>query len=462
MAYYLYLLIALTPFLAVSPLIKWHGVPTGIIYGGLAGLFVIGTVIRKPGILKWKKIRKTPLAIPLLVFFAANVLSTFRTIVLGGFKAVHLSNLQELAYLVFATVFYWAMVNFIKSKQKVNQSLQAFLLGAAAASLYGLVMFIKTLAANNFSASDFAAVRLYGTAGEPQVFGGFLITILPLLAAAILYRLNFIRPLFYYPGAVLLLLALTATLSAGAMAGFGLAVIFLLLFIPYYNFRQLVSFVLIFVMVGSSVFVLSETVSPGYSAAFKTVTYKFTARIPSFDQLRDHDDNGMDGTYKVLQKSESGLDSIDSGYLPSVRSKVERSWFRAALWDMFNSAPVLGVGPGNFGYLYNSFRPAGSENPPYVPKPHNQYLEILAETGLAGALAFVWVLLGIAGIFYKSWRAANGENRKLLVGLAASLLAVGVHGYGFGILVHIQVWLLLAITVSFAGITNRTSGGRYI
>jgi hypothetical protein len=391
-----------------------------------------------------------PLVLPLIVFFAANVLSTALTIVQTGVQAVNLNILQELVYLLFTAVFYWVMVSFIDTKQKVNQSLQAFLLGAAAASMYGLVIFFKVLAASKFPAADFMAVRLYATAGEPQVFGGFLITILPLLAAAVLYRLNFTRPLFYYLGAVLLLLALTATFSAGALAGFGVAVIFLLLFIPYYNSRQMVSFMLIFVLVGSFTFILSVTSFPCYLSAFKAVAYKYTAQIPAFDKVRDKGDASIDGTYKALQKSESGLNSIDSRYLPSVRSKAERSWFRAALWNMFKSSPVLGVGPGNFGSLYKTFCPPGSEIPPYVPKPHNQYLEILAETGIVGTLAFVWVVLSAIGVMYKGWRAACRADRKLLTGIAASLAAVGVHGYSFGILVHIQVWIMLAIAVALA------------
>ncbi|MDT3700868.1 MAG: O-antigen ligase family protein [Thermincola sp.] len=459
MVYYLYLLIAVTPFLAVSPWLKWHGVPTGVIFGGLVGLLVIGTVIRSPELLRWQQIKKTPLVIPLILFFTANLLSTLWNVASRRMQMLQLSTAQELVYLLFATVFYWALVNSLDSRQKIYQSLQAFLTGAAVAAIYGLVKFYQVLAAAEFPLSDPTAVRLYGTAGEPQVFGGFLITLLPLLAAAILYKLNFTRPLFYYPAAVLLLLALTATFSAGALAGFGVAVILLLLFIPYYNFRQLVSLGLIFVLVGSLIFGLA-TAFPGYSSAFKAVTYKFTAQMPAFEKLREQGDTSLEGTYKALQKSESDSPAIDSKYLPSVRSKAERTWFRAALWNMFQSSPVLGIGPGNFGPLYDSFRPLGSESPPYVPKPHNQYLEILAETGLIGGVAFLWVLGSLGRLLYQCWQAANPEDRRLLLGLAASLAAVGVHAYSFGILVHIQVWLLLAITAAFAVIINPGAGGR--
>lgn len=455
MVSFLYLLFALTPFLAISPWVKWLGIPTGIIYGGLVGLLVIGTLIRQPELFRWNRIRQTPVVIPLLVFLAANLLSTSRTVVSGGVKAVHLSNLQDLVYLLFATVFYWVIVNSIESRQKVNQSLQAFVLGAAAASLYGLVEFFKNVAVTKSSAFDLTSFRLYGTADEPQVFGGFLIIILPLLAAAVLFKLNFSRPLFYYLGAAILLLALTATFSAGALAGFGMAVILLLLFIPYYNFRQLVSFLLIFVLVGSFIFVLSKAAFPGYLSGFKALTYKYTAQIPSFDKLRDKGDTSIDGTYQAMQKSASPSNAVENKYLPSVRSKVERSWFREALWNMFKSSPVLGVGPGNFGSLYKTFRSPGSEIPPYVPKPHNQYLEILAETGIIGALAFAWVVLSAAYTLYKGWQAAGRDDCKLLVGMAASIAAVGVHGYSFGILVHIQIWVMLALAVALALVSGR-------
>lgn len=461
MVYYLYFLITLIPFLVLSPLTKWFGVPTGIIFGCLAAVLVLGAAARHPDFFRWRKIKQTPLIIPLIGFIAANVLSVFRSLVLGGFQAVHLDTLQELVYFLFAAGFYWITVNFIDNKQKVNGSILAFMFGAVAASLYGLAMFYISLAGNNSATVDITYARLSATAGEPQVFAGFIISILPLVLAAVLYKISLLQSVPRYLSAFILLLALAATVSAGAIAGFGLALIILLLGVRLYNLRQLGAFLLVFVLVGGFFLTLAETAFPGYLSAFETIAYKYTAQIPAFSELRDKGDTSDEGTYKVLQKSESPSGAVDPKYFPSVRSKVERSWFRAALWNMFKSSPVLGVGPGNFGALYNSFRPPGSEKPPYVPKPHNQYLEILAETGLVGMLAFVWLVLSAVAILFRGWRTARRDDRKLLLGMAASLLAVGVHGYSFGILVHLQVWLLLAITMAWALILDKKAGGRY-
>lgn len=456
MNYYFYLLVFLIPFLILSPLQKVMGVPGGFIYAGLASFLILGLLIEKPERLKLRKILRTPLITPLILFFGATLISFANTVIRTGMKGVQADNLMEIGYLAFAIVFYWAAVTFIDEREKLIASIKAFAVGAVTASLYGLVrMFLAMVGSQYGSYYDWTVPRLAATAGEPQVFGGFIISVLPIFVAVMLYK---IRGFGVTPSRLVvltLLLALVLTYSAGAWAGFGLALVVLAACFTYYNFKSVLSVAVIFSLVALSLVLVDKTIYPHYFEAFSSIGYKIIGKVPPPEKFEGK------GTYETLAEySLPSPDSKDAKYLQSLRSKVERSWFRTALWEMFKSSPVLGVGPGNFGPLYRQFRPPGSEDPPYIPKPHNQYLEVLAETGIVGALAFGLVLIKLFLHILSAWLKASGENRKILAGLVASLLAVGVHGYSFGILVHLQVWLLLAITMALAAIIDKTAGGR--
>lgn len=94
--------------------------------------------------------------------------------------------------------------------------------------------------------------------------------------------------------------------------------------------------------------------------------------------------------------------------------------------------PVLGIGYGR-GPLKESLRPylKGTllENSP-VLHTHNVYVEIFAETGLVGLLAFLWLL---ASTWLQVWRTpagSDGRARSFKLALAASWIAAVVAGLG--------------------------------
>lgn len=111
---------------------------------------------------------------------------------------------------------------------------------------------------------------------------------------------------------------------------------------------------------------------------------------------------------------------------------------------MFIDHPILGVGPG--GYAENLDR-YGAQIPQlfdYLPTPHNAYVQMAAETGTLGLIAFV-LFLGaglVAGA--KAVRAASPDRRGLRVALLwsfATMCAAGLvvwpfsHGTGQAVLV---------------------------
>jgi len=94
---------------------------------------------------------------------------------------------------------------------------------------------------------------------------------------------------------------------------------------------------------------------------------------------------------------------------------------------MVGQYPVLGTGQGAFEYTFPVFDT--SERPGRAEHAENLYIEILAETGMVGALC-VLALIGIAVVvwFKKVWRGREPMDGALF-GLALGLVAVSFHAF---------------------------------
>lgn len=127
----------------------------------------------------------------------------------------------------------------------------------------------------------------------------------------------------------------------------------------------------------------------------------------------------------------------------AVRVQDESSRQRVLIWKdtlhMIRDRPLLGVGVGNF--AYNLPKYASRESAESLARmraavgmdlaayqAHNGYLEVLAETGILGLAAFLWMFYAVCGMFYRLLRRyAHGETDALSVGLVAAAAATLVH-----------------------------------
>lgn len=134
------------------------------------------------------------------------------------------------------------------------------------------------------------------------------------------------------------------------------------------------------------------------------------------------------------------------------------NWWQAAI-SMFAAHPLNGVGWGNFGNCYLVYRPNISLNTLYA---HNIVLQILAETGIPGLIAF-----GVLGtqnyrIYREQIRASNKNDLAL-----CTLLAIGgfflynLLDYSFYIpAVQLLFWFCVGTLVARTAETRSVS--RYI
>ena len=143
---------------------------------------------------------------------------------------------------------------------------------------------------------------------------------------------------------------------------------------------------------------------------------------------------------------------------------VGRVLLWATAWDYFLHSPVMGVGWGNFVDLYGS--DLTSLVPPGLYAVHNIYLQLLAETGLVGFVAFFYLVVQSWRQAWSQWRSSlDSLDRALAFGVLGALLSVLVHGFvdflfqtspQFGTL----FWVLLALLVASGRLQRKSALGR--
>lgn len=119
---------------------------------------------------------------------------------------------------------------------------------------------------------------------------------------------------------------------------------------------------------------------------------------------------------------------------------------------MFLASPVLGTGLGTYGDLYP--RMVGDGEPLYFA--HNDYAQLLAESGLVGLGLSMAPAVALAGAAKYFWRHAAGVDRTLGAAAWAALAGIGIHSF-FDWNLHVPANALL--TCVAAGLALASGAG---
>jgi O-antigen ligase len=118
---------------------------------------------------------------------------------------------------------------------------------------------------------------------------------------------------------------------------------------------------------------------------------------------------------------------------PSADAAIEqRLRFMESAWTVGVENPVLGYGYGR-DRLREGVKKEVDDAAElgFIPHSHNMYTELLAETGVLGLGAFLWmVCANLVGLLRRARSETSASSRILYFALAASLLAflVGILG----------------------------------
>jgi hypothetical protein len=133
--------------------------------------------------------------------------------------------------------------------------------------------------------------------------------------------------------------------------------------------------------------------------------------------------------------------------LPLLQQPGRWDLWRAAI-HLWQQRPLLGIGPDNFRRLYGSF--LGLKTSDQRIYANDLYLEVLANTGLTGFLAFMFVLLAVGCSFLRAWKSTRlPQDRMILAAAGLALGAYCAHGlvdYFFEFTsTYAQFWILAGI-----------------
>jgi putative inorganic carbon (HCO3(-)) transporter len=121
---------------------------------------------------------------------------------------------------------------------------------------------------------------------------------------------------------------------------------------------------------------------------------------------------------------------------------------RLAHWQagirMFYASPWIGVGLGNYGIAYSRFSLPHWYDA--LGHAHNLYINFLAETGVLGALAFLFFWASGAVLSYRASLTHDALTRSLALGLLGTLAYLTVHNLFDNLFVqHLQLELALLL-----------------
>jgi tetratricopeptide (TPR) repeat protein/O-antigen ligase len=125
---------------------------------------------------------------------------------------------------------------------------------------------------------------------------------------------------------------------------------------------------------------------------------------------------------------------------------------RWAVWEgtlaAFREAPLHGVGLGAFQDAFRPHQPESVGHWRLVDYAHNDYLQLLVETGVIGILVVGWALVSLLGFVVPRWAGRRDPAvRGLTIGALGALTAVSVHSAtDFGL--HLPANALLLVLIA--------------
>lgn len=231
-------------------------------------------------------------------------------------------------------------------------------------------IFQKIFSFNLIGIKMYHSIRVSSFFAEELILGSYVIKILP-ITLAVFYHLNKNKNNFF--SFFIISVSLVPIFLSAEKTALFMSIIFIFLFIINLNLKLIYKFLLFLVFF----FILVLTLINSQSLKKRLV-----------DQLLS---NSANGKY--------------------IYSLVHHSHYQTA-YKMFKDKPIFGHGPkmfrfkcSNKNFIFNEFSCS--------THPHNFFLQLLSETGVVGALFFIYAYLKVTLIFFRSF-FYNNSNKIIL------------------------------------------------
>lgn len=239
--------------------------------------------------------------------------------------------------------------------------------------------------------------RIGGPIGDPNFFAQILVVVVPIALERFLHERRMLVKLIALWSSLVCVAATLFTYSRGGFLSLMVVILAFFLFYPPRTF-QLPLFLLSFVVVAM------------------LIPANYWARILSLNQYFQ-----TPGTIRTND--------------PALRGRATEN---LAGWEMFKASPLLGIGWGNYSTAYPIYEKSlGISLNRTATAAHNLYLEVAAETGVAGLVTFLVVIAAAAQCILwarrELLRSGLTDDRHLVTGFGLGMLgyltaALFIHG----------------------------------
>lgn len=347
-----------------------------------------------------------------LKYFKANlwVLLFILVIAVSAFTSISVEESYQIALVMIAfAMAYFVIINTVETKKQLKFLLYLFVIAAALSAVYGIHQYIfgdvYSQAWLDSEMFEDIKMRVYSTFENPNVYGEYLILVIPIAVGLFWTEKGFWKKLFLLGIIGITTLALVLTFSRGCWLGILFALALLAIMID----RR---FILLGVVVLLAMpFVLPETI------------------INRFMSIGDMSDSST--SYRVY---------IWMGTLAMLKDY----WF-------------CGVGLGETSY--NTIYPLYSYNNIEAPHSHNLYLQFVSQFGIIGLITF----LGMVYNFYKDTTIKMLKKKDiLLAGIVAGMTGFFLEGmfdytwYNYRVI--LIFWMVIAFGIVATKLEEKEEG----
>jgi putative inorganic carbon (HCO3(-)) transporter len=314
----------------------------------------------------------------------------------------------EMAKWVEGLIVYLAVVALVP-RSRVPWLLGALVLAPVIEALLGLYQFVRAIGPEPFQVFG-RFVRAYGTFRQPNPFGGYMGLTAPVALSLAGWAMGRTWQRWHTPqrwhslilaaglgaAASLITLGLLASWSRGAWLGFATAVAAI---IAIRGWR-------VMAVVGLAALVaLAVALLSGYTG--DQVTAALANRLL-----------GPEGSITLADPRTIEITDVNFATV----QRLAQWW---AAWGMLRDHPWLGVGIGNYAVAYPAYALPRWYEP--LGHAHNYYLNVAAEVGGMGLLAYVFA--GVAALIWAGRQAVRlqGWPQALAIGVLGMLVHLSVH-----------------------------------
>ncbi len=324
----------------------------------------------------------------------------------GLFSVTPSSSIPPACVFVCFISVYFLIVNLIKTTDLLNKLLSLSIVSFFICSVYGIYQNFFATPDTTWTDEDMFSeieTRVVSTFENPNVFGEYLIMLIPVALAFVVMTKSFSQRTFSFVALAASVLALVYTWSRGAWLG------------------CIASLIIFFVIINKNALGM-------YAFGVLLVPLAIPVLPPS-----------------IIDRFASIGNMTDS-------STSYRVYIWEASANMIKDYLVSGIGIGTdaFQTVYSEYALAGIET---APHSHNLYLQLLIELGVFGFAVFAFTILLFYSKVFTFMKNSDSGEAKLLVGaISCGLLAILAQGLTDYVWYNYRVfaffWMMLAVAVT--------------